>query len=674
MDAKSAFQAIDSLWKEKLNLASARKWKEFGQYAEECWQFYSGPNDASLYKQGDQLALESFGLAANEPRVVVNKCFEANAVFLPYLHNRNPTRLITDRRPKVPPELKLATLPPEYLMQVAADLYRQGVPIDPMNPVASAQQYIMQQEMQKSAATDANWQIRKILLESVLNYTPNEFDLTLESRAGLTDAIVAGRGVWWTEMIQGPHGYLPGTVHVPVRQFIVDPDFYKPRDWTWVAREKSMPKYKFAELFGIDEKELNTTQTGDESNEQKARIKVEGREYERYRPTGETHDIVYYWEVYSRCGVGTYLDGIDEELRGKLTEVGDNVVLIISDCYDQPLNLRDDLFEVDNAADGSQQAEMVKRGLQWPIPYWKDSAWPWPFALCDFHHQDKSAWPISHLRPALGIQRTINWIWSMVAEKIKKTTHGKWLYNSSLDEDTLNKMATTLDQEWVPVKLRVNERMSDVAMELVSREMNKDTFTVAQYFETLFEQATGVSALLTTGESSRQMRSSYEAQLREKIIQSRPEAMADSYEETQSRCARNESIALRMIPAGAMASFFHEQYDPMNPQATGEYTQLWGSAVFTEDEDAIVAETDARVEAGSMRKPNVGEALAGINESMQAMMPTLMQEYTATGNPQNINILFGEYSKRVMPTMPPIQLQPLQMMPPQPPPEEKGAA
>lgn len=657
------FRKIKRLWTEKLNLSSARKEKEFGTFARECWKYYASENHDFLYKDGDALALGQWGLMEGAPRVTVNKSFEMVDVFLPYLHHRNPTRTKTDRRPKIDPALRLMALPPGYLDSLGQELMASGAMLQQQqmaamqgqmfNPQQFVQQFAIDMMAQKNGQQDASYEIGKQLVESVLNYTPHEFNLVDESRRSLTEALVCGRGVWHTKMIQGPHGSLPGTVHVPVERFLVDPDFLCARDWTWVAFENVMPKYLFAQMVGIEMEKLGSG--FDESADKQARIKIEGRSHERYSGNGKTHDLVRYWEIYSRCGVGTDLAGADKDTQGTLRELGANVRLIISDCYDEPLNLREDMLKTDDPAKTAEALGMLKQGLKWPLPYWRDATWPWPFALCDFHHQNDSPWPVSHLRPALPAQRMLNWIWSHVASKIKKTSKDKWLYDRALDEETVRRMVSDLDEEFIACKLKQGQSLRDIAFQMQHAPMNPDTFNVAQFWEVIFEQMTGVNALLSRGEGGKQMRSSYEAQLREKIIQSRPEAMADVYENTQSRIARNEAIALQMLQGQDVAKFFHEppQPDPMTGQVMlGEMSQLWQQYVYTPDEDRIVAETECRIESGSMRKPNIGEALSGLTEFTQVMLQPLMASYQQTGDPTNMNILLAQLCQKTqMPLM-----------------------
>lgn len=684
------FRKIKRLWVEKINLASGRKDKEFGQYARECWKYYASPNHDFLY-EGDEQAAERWGLMPGAPRVTVNKCFEMVDVFLPYLHHRNPIRKSTDRRPQIDPMLRMATLPPGYVEDVAQQLMASGMMQQQaqmaamqgqmFDPMAVAQNFVLQGLAQKNGQKDAMYAIRKQLLEAVLDYTPHEFNLVDESRRSLTEALVCGRGVWHTKIIEGSQGKLPGTVHIPVERFMVDPDFLAPRDWKWVAFENIMPKHEFALMVGIEEEKLKTGY--DESTAQQATLKIEGRDADRYKSDESTHDLIRYWEVYSRCGVGTTLSGIDEDIKGTLSELGQNVRLIISDCWDEPLNLREDQFGATDAAKNQEAKTMAVDGLKWPLPFWRDATWPWPFALCDFHHQNDSAWPVAHLRPALPAQRMLNWLWSHVATKIKKTSKDKWLYdNRILDDTTIRKVISDLDEEFIGCKPKQGESLANMMFQMQHAPMNQDIFTVGQLWSNIFESVTGVSELLTRGNSGNQMRSAQEAMLKEKISQNRPEAMADVYENTQSRIARNEAIAVRMISGEQMAWFFHEEAgepDPTTGQAVpGELTQLWNQCVYEPDEERLVAETDCRVEAGSMRKPNIGEALTGLTEFTQVMLQPLMAAYQQTGDPTNMDIILAELCKKTQ--MPVMQLPDLrqqmaaaaQQQPQQPP--QKGQA
>ncbi len=193
MGIQGDLRRVKSLWGEKIQIASKKKHSEFGKYATECEKFYASPTHAFMYDT------EGFGMG-DGPQVTTNLVFQMVDVFLPFLHHTNPTRMVTDRRPQVPPELEVQLrFPPEQLQQIAqqhdqqqqmmaaqyAQLGQQYQP-QPFDPAM-----LIPQDPQGDAARD----VRNFLLESYLNYTPHELGLHNECLQRLTDSLLSGLGV-----------------------------------------------------------------------------------------------------------------------------------------------------------------------------------------------------------------------------------------------------------------------------------------------------------------------------------------------------------------------------------------------------------------------------------------------------------------------------------------------
>lgn len=654
---KDVFCTLRNHWLNTAELCAKRKHKDFGIFAEQCYKFYASENHNFLYSEQGQFAEEGWGLSANAPKVTINKSFECVDVFVPFMHHRNPTRIGQPRRPKVPPELRLALVPPEVIQGVSQQMMMQrvqsmqqaqmqGQMIDPM----MAQQAMQPPGPQEIAAAlfppdpkEAIEQIRKILLEGYLNYTPQELELKRESFQMLTEALVAGRGVMWTEVLPTVRGNMIGTFRCPISDFFVDPDHYEPRNWGFVIRRRRVTKWELAERFKIPVEKIKATGTS-------AGAEARFRTLRGINPdkvdSEHTQDLVTYYEIYSRIGIGTRLAGADETLDSQFETLGGNVYLCVSDSYEYPLNLDPSYLDIPVESERAEARKMLMDQVQWPLPFHRDSVWPWPFALCDFHHQSESAWPVSHLRPALGEQKMLNWIWSFVADRIKRSGHGRWLYNRDADPESIDKLQQAVNELWVPVRLREGEKLADVALFMQSPEMNKDLWEAAMAFERMFEQRTGVSELLTTGATSRQMRSAAEAHIRERFSQNRPEAMADTYDDCQSRVARNEAVAARlMVDAQSASAFFSEPLDESTvPPTIGPYTEMWMQTVFTADPDEALAETDIRIESGSMRKPNSQEIATALVEAGQMLVPSFQQQAMG-GMPGNYQTWLDAYSK-----------------------------
>jgi hypothetical protein len=631
---------IARLWCEKITLASQRKFEEFGKYAKECRQYYARSNyDEFLY-------VEDFDIGDVTPKVTINKCFEMVEVFLPYLHHQNPTRLISDRRPEIPPELWLSLVPPEQLQAMAQQLAAQGMPPEMI------QQQILQAVTPQDPKAPLR-EIRRLLLEPYLNWNCHEQDLAGESIRSLTEALVDGRGVWWIETIEGPNGRTAGAFHDSVEYLQIDPDGADyVRNSLWCARQRWWPRWKLEDHFGMARDELKGCET-DESHARQAAVNIEGQEDNRRNreKRGETYDMVEWFQVYSRCGIGHHLQGFDDDLREMMSgsQLNDYVYLALCPGYDAPLNFRPDMLNVPPEARAEARQSVID-GLQWPTPFFKNSSHPWPFVHCDFHHQKQSVWPISHMRPALGIQKLICWIWSHVALHVSKTSQGRWLIDDRLNDEQRDQLASRVDEALISVHLQGNQRLAEMAMHLQAPEMNKDIWQLAMALERMYEMATGVNELLTRGTVDRQMRSAQEASVIDKHSGSRAEALAGMYDDCQSRIASQVATAIRYhVDGREIAQHYDEKFDDTirsdRPVQYGPLTTLWMRAVYSDDIDAIVAENDYRIESGSMRKPNVGELGASLAETAPVVVGLLDKEWSTTGNPNNLNNWFKDFTK-----------------------------
>ena len=86
-------------------------------------------------------------------------------------------------------------------------------------------------------------------------------------------------------------------------------------------------------------------------------------DYQYFRMQGETNDLMVYFEIYSRMGLGHRMhEKFNKHIEltaDILDEFGDNIRLIISDDYDYPLNVPEPVLEK-----GSME-EIAER-LSWP--------------------------------------------------------------------------------------------------------------------------------------------------------------------------------------------------------------------------------------------------------------------------------------------------------------------
>ena len=193
---------IVAQWLHKLRFAWDYKTRTFGQDAKECMAFFNGPYDwlyGPMNTQNMGMVVSYDDIPQPTFRMSVNKVAEMVQLFGPSLYQKNPHRTITPRTlvvPPMPPALQQAqqTLAqsqqnPQMMRQLMANP-------NMMRQLMQAQQQLsMWQSMsQQDQFRDQENQVRALLLDAYLNYTPNELGLLFEVRQAIDEAIIKGAG------------------------------------------------------------------------------------------------------------------------------------------------------------------------------------------------------------------------------------------------------------------------------------------------------------------------------------------------------------------------------------------------------------------------------------------------------------------------------------------------
>jgi hypothetical protein len=625
---------IRKLWLDRIRASKTHKWNEFGVYAHECMEYYSGSSrmhERFADSVGRSVLLQE--LPWNGMRI--NKSAEMVDVYLPYLYHKNPHRTVTPRRIDIPDELHvaLAMKNPQFAQfanVLSEQAAQQGIQFDPM--------LLLQ--------VDSNRPEREMvsaLIEHVLNYTPNELNLKREARRGLVEALVKGRGLMVTEVHETPLGRLVGSTYESIDNLYLDDNFGRVEHCGWASIECRMPTFKFSRQYGIPMEKLR--HQGD--SVPPGSVETDYNRDERF-----SSQMTVYHKVFSRQGAGQNLIGEndeDEDLRRILDPLGDHVFLILTEDYEFPVNLRPDMFDAENSE------EIVRSSISWPTPFYRDRSHPWPFSEIDFRFipewsESNGLWPRSPLRAALPIQRFINWAWMWLAKKTKNFTRDLHLMDDRADPKIKEAWAASTDDLIVSVKKGSNESWDQLVKTLSVPEPRASFFQVIQMANYEFERISGVSELIARGDSSNQMRSAAEANVKREMTQIRPEDMSNANEDWQALIARKEAIAMRYHMQGRdVARIFGEPFEMSANEEElpnfGYYTKLWQEIVATNDIDTIVGEFDYRIESGSMRKPNVAQMTQSIDESAQVVAPILTQAWQATGDPTQINKWLSEWAQ-----------------------------
>lgn len=601
-------------WRQKLALARDFKKTEFDDAADECQKFVDGAYAHWLYERktadkstaldwepgdGDDFRAPSF-------RVTVNKAAELRDLFGPAMYQRNPDRRVTPRKSFMPPL--------EYFG-------------DPQDPNAQQGWLAVHQNVQRERGRDLT--IAQ-LFEAVLNYTPSELGLRTEARFAVDEAIVRGMSVCWTEMLVHPSGLkVAGNFHDPIKNLILDHDAHRWEDCMWVAKECVHPTWEIEDEYGYQRGSLQGTL---ESVGRQADFSNDPTD-QYHRSQGRTNDLMRYWKVWSKMGMGQRLDGTMKEVLGDyasaLEELGNFCYLVICPKYNFPLNLPPWVLDQSLTDPGA-----VQKAVQWPVPYWFDKG-AWPFEPLAFHRESGRLWPRPHLGPALGELKFINWTWSLLLGKIRVVSRDILVMLQSLADDIKNNIKHGPDYSVVEVT-KMTEGVDKIVQWLQAPAFNPEIYKVLDMMMEMFEKRTGLSELMY-GQTGASFRSAQEAQTKQANATVRPMDMAQQVEDWSSNLSRKEMAAARWLM---------EPQD-VQPIVGSAGAWVWQEAVMTTPPEQLFHLFECRVESGSSRRPDRDKDAENLNKAMNNLFPPMLNFAMQTGQFQAVNAFIGDWAKSV---------------------------
>lgn len=604
--------SITSHWYSKTRLGAELKGKRFQKDAEEGMRFFAGPYDwlytTSNNRKDRHFKMDEGGDGGGEispPRfkMTLNKVAELVQIFGPVLYHRNPNRQVNPRE---------YPLPGQDVMQIFGQ--------DP------------QAMMMFQAATMQGQQLRAIdslrakLLEYYLNYTPNALDLKTESRWAIVEALIKGAGCLWTEKYDPPSGGSPmvGSFYDSVDNLLIDPDAKTPKNALWISRRRCRPVWETERKYGMPTGYLKGMA---ESSANKALVESTP-EGAYMRATGQTCDMIVYHEIYSKCGLGGRLTGIDERMRDMSDQFGDYCYLCVCPGLNHPLNVPPQLFDMEATAG---LAEMQKR-VQWPIPYWADGEWP--VSMLGFHWIPEDPWPMSHVAPGMGELKFLNWMYSMIAGKIQISCRDIIAILEEAGDKVDEAIKNGADFEVVKIKGSAGKTINEIVQFLKHPDFNMDIWRVIDSIGEQFEKRVGLTEL-AYGLSSRQDRSATESATKRDQMNVRPDDMANRVEDWMSEVSRKEAIAARYLLSG------QDVQSICGP--TG--AMMWDQFVRPATPDELLYSLEYRIEAGSVRKPNRDRDAQNAKDLMQAMGPFYQNIAVSTGLTQPWNQIVTLYCK-----------------------------
>jgi len=580
-------------WLGKLALG-LRSRKPFQQVSDQCNAFFSGA--VGFMWQPEYSAKYLGGRHNPKFRITISKAFELLAIFGPMLYWNNPQRQCRPR--------KLMQVPPQVLQSLN-------------DPFAMQ---LFQQTMQQQNGEQTSDALRAQMLETWLNYTPDMQPgggLAGHSWLAITEALVKGRGCLWSQPYHLPAtgGVCTGAFWDSVDNLLIDPDAHTLEDAKWISRRHIKPHWEVERIFKLPKDSLKG-----KGHLQSAYVQGEtAGEDLRFlrREEGKTFDLVIYYEVFSKAGVGMRLSGMESHLKESFDElIGDYAYIVVSPDVEFPLNAYTDT--VTNATDAE-----IKQMFAWPSPFWVDGEWP--LTVLDFYPQPNSPWPIAPMSPGLGELMFLNVMMAHLANRIWSSSRDFVAVLESAYADVEAKLKTGEDLTILKVK-EVHQDISKVVSFLQHPPTNLDAWKIVEAISESFDRRVGLSDMLY-GMASTQSRSSEDAQAKNQNVNIRPQWMQNKVEEWQRKVSHKERLVTR----------WYVEPSDVQPLLGPLGSYLWQKLITDEDPGRVISEMDVTIEAGSVRRPDKNRDAQNMSQVLPVLFPALMQyaEATADTNPLN---------------------------------------
>jgi hypothetical protein len=588
-------------WLSKLE-AATRSRKDWKECADECMMFYNRSAEAMW----NPTYSKKFWRGAKLPRfrITINKAFEMVAIFGPSLLWETPHRTVNPRRKM--------DLPVELLMQ---------------DPQFAPMIEMLQQQEQADQVRD---KAISTLMDRWLNYTPHEQPgggLVSHSWRCTIDALLKGRGVLAAKPYKMPASgrTLTGAFRYAPEDLFIDPDFNSLEEARWIAIRHVDTRSEVEKRFQLPKDALKGKAML-ESSWHYAELANEGSQ--AHRKEGLTHDLVVWYEIFSKAGCGVTNTSVDATIREHMDGViGQYAYIAICADVKYPLNMHTEQMRR-GATD-----DQVKQSFQWPVPFWADDRWP--VETLDFYLNPDSAWPIPPLAPGLGELKLLNFLVSWFANRTWSSSRDFWAVAQPYLEHYKDYINNSEDQAIIPTPVGLKSPKEAIEI-LTQPESRQDMGKLIEFVSDMFDRRVGLTATAYgQNEGGTQNRTAEETVSKQRNVSVRPEFMQKQVVDWQTRVASAEAFVARWFVTG------NDVMSLLGP--TGGI--MWDKFVASTDVEHVVRQFEYSIGAASIRRPNRDRDIGNYQQVMALFAQPLAAYGQQTANYAPWNAMVSEWAR-----------------------------
>jgi len=573
-----------------LGSPARKRWTEVGN---ECIMFYN--KSAAAMWDGDFTKKFWRGVKAPRFRVTINKAFEYVAVIGPNLIWDTPHRKATPGR--------------------ILDIPQELIQADPQ----------MFQQLQMAAQMDQGKdRLISTLMEGWLNYTPREMPaggLEYHNEMATLDAMLLGHGALWPSIYNFPSSdrTLTGCFRKPPQDIIYDADFKTASECKWMALRHVEPHWQVERRFKLPPNSLKG-KASLESSWHFSETQSQAGRATSDRQAGKTNDLVVWYEVFSKLGVGSRMTGMPDFLKSTLEQtVGDYAYICICPDCPYPLNCPSDVIRK------GATPEQVRDCFEWPVPWWTDSRWPYESLI--FYEDPDSPYGVPPLAPALGELKAINAIVSWLVNRTWQSSRQMWAVLGQYHDDMKKVLDEGDDQTVFAIPPGAGDDIKKVIQLIECNEVNQDAWQVLQLLSDAFDKRTGLTEVGAYGTSNTQSRTAEDVKAKQKAFGVRPEFMQKKVVAWQGRAASME----------AMLAWMFVKAKDVTPLFGQGGSMLWQKFIESADHEEVVRQMRFQIEASSVRRPNRDRDIDNFQEYMGRWLPVMADYGKMTGDFTPVN-------------------------------------